>query len=366
MLQRCLEYRGDGAVSGRRHVTHGHINIDSNDDLTTASATKRAAYTRLSFCRYTKTWFSPWRQEMTEAIEYLPSRTDSGPRDVRFSYARPEQRWLNRSLIRIIERLSGQPRLERLYRDWAANPPPGENLFAAAIRLLEIEVDTMAGAWARVPKSGPVLFIANHPFGVIDGLLMGHLATLARPDTKIITHSLLCQFPEAHDYLLPIDFGKTPKAAQTSALTRRRSVEWLQQGHAVAMFPAGSVSTSQNPFHGPARDVAWHPFTTKLALLPGVTTVPVCFHGQNSRLFHVASHFHYALRIALLFRETLRRAGTRMTVSVGEPVTVAELAAIGRREAVVAELRRRTLSLQGVTAAAAEEAFRWPSHISFD
>ena len=303
---------------------------------------------------------------MTEVIEYLASRSGHEPRDIRFTYSRPEQRWLNRSLIRSIERLSGQQRLERLYRDWAASPPPGENLFSAAIRLLEIEVDTMPEAWARVPKSGPVLFIANHPFGVVDGLLMGHLATLVRPDTKIITHSLLCQLPEARDYLLPIDFGKTPKAAQTSALTRRRSVEWLQQGHAVAMFPAGSVSTSQNPFRGPALDVAWHPFAAKLALMPGVTTVPVCFHGQNSRLFHMASHVHYALRIALLFRETLRRGGTCLSVSVGEPVTAAELAAIGPREAVVAELRRRTLSLQGLEPAAAGMAFRWPDHISFD
>lgn len=303
---------------------------------------------------------------MNEAVEYLPSRTDTEPLDIRFSYSRPEQRWLNRSLIRTIERLSGQPRLERLYRDWAANPPPGENLFAAAIRLLEIEVDTIAEAWARVPKRGPVLFIANHPFGVIDGLLMGHLATSVRPDSKIITHSLLCQVPEARDYLLPIDFGKTAKAAQTSALTRRRSIEWLQQGHAVAVFPAGSVSTSQSPLRGPALDVAWHPFTAKLAMLPGVTTIPVCFHGQNSRLFHIASHVHYALRIALLFRETVRRAGTRMSVSVGEPISAVELAAFGPRESVVAELRRRTLSLSGATAPATDEAFRWPSHISFD
>jgi hypothetical protein len=83
-------------------------------------------------------------------------------------------------------------------------------------------------------------------------------------------------------------------------------------------------------------------------------------------MFHLASHVHYALRIALLFRETLRRSGTRMSVSVGEPVSAAELAAFGPREAVVAELRRRTMSLQGATAPSPDEVFRWPSHVRFD
>lgn len=302
---------------------------------------------------------------MFEASNYMPRSHDSEDTGVRFSYSRPEQRWFDRTMIRLIERASGQPHLEELYRSWAANPLPGENIFSAATRLLGIGIDTPAEAWARTPKHGPVLFIANHPFGVIDGLLMGHLATLARPDTKLLTHSLLCQAPEARDFLLPVDFGGTPKAAQTSALTRRRTVEWLLGGHGVAIFPAGSVSTSQSPFKGPALESAWHPFVAKLALLPGVTVIPVCFHGQNSRLFQVASHVHYALRIALLFRETRLRAGTRIVVSVGEPVTAAELANFGPRDNVIRELRRRTLLLQGPGGSDPDEAFRWPAHISF-
>ena len=86
------------------------------------------------------------------------------------------------------------------------------------------DIDTFIddAAWARVPSEGPVLFVANHPFGVIDGLMMGRLATQVRPDTKIMTHSLLCQIPEAREFLLPVDFGGTPEAAQTSAMPRRR------------------------------------------------------------------------------------------------------------------------------------------------
>ncbi|MFO1132215.1 MAG: lysophospholipid acyltransferase family protein [Hyphomicrobiales bacterium] len=303
---------------------------------------------------------------MSETFDYLDIRKAKDHEGVRFSYSRPEQRWFNRSLIRAVERLSGQPHLERLYRTWSANPPEGENIFAAAIRLLAIDVDIDPVAWSRVPRDGPVLFVANHPFGVIDGLLMGDLATRVRPDTRIMTHSLLCQVPEARDYLLPVDFGGTPEAVHTSAMTRRRAVEWLRNGHAVAIFPAGSVSTAQSPFCGPAVDATWHGFAAKLALLPGVTTVPVCFHGENSRLFQIASHIHYALRVALLFRESRRRQGSRISVAFGDAVTAAELALLGGREAVIRELRRRTLSLRGPEAPPPELEFHWPRHITFD
>ena len=303
---------------------------------------------------------------MTETFDYVDLRNRTQRGGVRFSYSRPEQHWLNRNLIRAVERLSGQRRLERLYREWAANPPEGENIFAAAMRLLDITIDIDPSVLARVPSEGPVLFVANHPFGVIDGLMLGHLTTMVRPDTKIMTHSLLCQIPEAREFLLPVDFGGTPEAAQTSAMTRRRSVEWLRGGRAVALFPAGSVSTSTSPWRGPAVDAAWHTFAAKLALLPGVTVVPVCFQGENSRLFQIASHLHHALRVALLFRESRRRAGTRIAVALGESVAAEELAALGSRGAVITDLRRRTLSLRGPDAPPPDLEFRWPSHISFD
>jgi putative hemolysin len=303
---------------------------------------------------------------MTETFDYVELRNRAQRGAVRFSYARPEQRWLNRTIIRAIERLSGQPRLEQLYRDWAMSPPDGENIFAAAMRLLGIDIDIDEAAWACVPAEGPVLFVANHPFGVIDGLLMGHLATRVRPDTRIMTHSLLCQIPEAREYLLPVDFGGTPEAVQTSAMTRRRCVEWLRCGHSVAIFPAGSVSTSPTPLRGPAVDAAWHPFAAKLALLPGVTVVPVCFQGQNSRLFQIASHLHYALRVAMLFWESRRRQGTRISVAIGAPLHAEDLAQLGSRAAVIRAMRHRTLSLRAPDCPPPDLEFRWPRHISFD
>ena len=304
---------------------------------------------------------------MIEAVERLALEDETpAAEDIRFSYSRPEQPWWQRALIRSIEMASGQPHMERIYRAWAASKPEGENIFAAAVRLLGIGLDIDEAAWRKVPSSGPVLFIANHPYGVVDGLLMGHLATRVRPDTKIMTHSLLCQPPEAREYLLPVDFGGTPQAQATSLLTRRRTLDWLAAGHAVAIFPAGGVSTAQKPLTGPALNSAWHPFVAKLARSPGLTIVPVHFHGQNSRLFQLASHVNYALRIALIFRETSRRIGETFRVTVGEPFKLEGLPSQPNREALLGEMRRRTLSLAGPQGPDPELEFRWPSHIKWD
>ena len=302
---------------------------------------------------------------MIEATERLPLDEETGAtEDIRFSYSRPEQPWWQRALIRTVERFSGQPAMERLYRNWSATKPAGENIFAAGVRLLNFTVNTNEDGWAKVPRTGPVLFIANHPFGVADGLLMGDLVTRVRPDTKIMTHSLLCQPPEAREFLLPVDFGGTKEAQATSVLTRRRTMDWLNAGHAVVVFPAGGVATAQKPFKGKALDLPWHPFIGKLARLPGLTIVPVYFHGQNSGLFQLASHLHYLLRVGLVFRETARRIGDCFHVTVGEPISSTQLASAGSREEVLAELRRRTISLGGEDAPPADLVYQWPSYVA--
>lgn len=287
--------------------------------------------------------------------------------EVRFSYSRPEQRWIDRTVIRAIERLSGQVELERLYRGWVESTDGSEDFYAAAVRLLRLRIDTDPAGWARVPREGPVLFVANHPFGVVDGVTIGHLAGTVRPDLRIMTHSLLCQAPEARERLFPVDFGRTPEAQRTTLATRRNSIAWLARGGAIAVFPGGSVSTALEPWRGPALEHPWHVFVGRLAAVPGVTVVPVYFHGANSRLFQLASHLHYALRIALIFRETSRLIGRTLRVSIGEPVRAADLPrGDGDRAALVRELRRRTLSLAGPGAPDPALEFRYPAHIDPD
>ncbi len=243
---------------------------------------------------------------------------------VRFSYSRPEDSWSKRLVIRAIEQLTGQPRLERLYRSWSAEKDhEGDTIFKAGLRLMDIRLDVNKQALLKAPTEGPLLIIANHPFGVVDGLAIMELALRIRPDVKMMVHSLLCQPPEAKDYLLPVDFGGTAQARQTSIATRRRTIDWLQREHCVVIFPAGGVSTSQSPWRGQAVDGTWHEFVAKLTRVQNLKVLPVYFHGENSRLFQILSHVHYSLRVALLFRESAKRIGSSIKATVGSVIDTA-------------------------------------------
>lgn len=291
---------------------------------------------------------------------------DLAPPPVKFTYSHPDQSLFRRSLIRAVEIISGQPRLQRLYTDWASfGKRPGESVFDAALRLLEVRPEcTGEENLKALPRTGGLLIVANHPFGIVDGLSLGHIGMRLRGNVRILTNSLLCRVPEVDPHLLPVDFSGTPEARRLTGETRRRAAELLSEGKTVAIFPGGSVATANRPFSGTAVDTPWHPFVGRLATLPGVTTLPLHFGGQNSRLFQIASHASYPLRIALIFSETRRRMGMPVKIRFGAPIPADELRKLDRA-AVADELRRRTMLLDPKTAQDPDEVFRWPSHVTW-
>jgi putative hemolysin len=262
-----------------------------------------------------------------------------------FSYSTPEHSPLRRALIRTVETIGGQRRLARLYESRLARRLNGESFYDTAIRLMALDVQFNEEALARIPANGPVIILANHPFGILDGIVLTWLALKMRLDIKVLAHSVLLRVPETHEHLLPVDFSGTDLAVQTNLETRSRSVDWLKQGHAVGLFPGGGVATSETWAGKRALDLPWAPFTAKLIRSSGATVVPLHFSGQNSRLFQIASHLSLTLRTSLLMHETARRIGTRLDVAIGEPIPPEELAAFSDRSLLLNELRRRTTAL---------------------
>ena len=293
-------------------------------------------------------------------LEPSAAEAEEGPV---FTYSSSQQPWLRRTLIRTVERLSGRARFERIYRDWQQKPRDlGETVFTSAIRALGVRADVSAQDLARIPATGPLLVVANHPYGIVDGLLIGHLISTRRPDVKLICHALLCQPVEARDVLLPIDFGTGPEARRISAETRRRSVEWLDAGHVLIIFPAGGVSTAPTPTRAVAADLEWHPFIARLARRTGVKTLAMYVHGQNSRLFQLVSHLSYPLRVALIFHETKRVLRRPVKVAIAEPVGMSEAA---DKSDLVATLRERTYAMAPAGGPTSADVFVFPSRIRF-
>jgi len=261
-----------------------------------------------------------------------------------FSYATEDDPRLKRLLIRAVEKMTGQPYLKRLYDEHRTEPVPGESFWAAAIRKLELKVVCNEDALRRLPESGPLVVVANHPFGVLDGLIISYLTSKVRDDFLVLTNSVLYQADEIRAYLLPIDFAETKEAISTNLKSRARAKEHLMKGGCLVIFPAGGASTAPKPWSRRAVDAEWKSFTARLIVAAKAPVVPVYFGGQNSRLFQIASHLSMTLRLSLFFKEVYDKIGGEIHVRVGELIPYKDLEALDRTK-LMEHLRKATYAL---------------------
>ena len=252
--------------------------------------------------------------------------------DVNFTYADPADPLFKRKLIGLVERVSGQRALKRLYLDNRRRPTPGESFFAACVRQLALDVRYDAAAFAAIPCTGAMVFVSNHPYGVLDGIVLSHLVARVRGDFLVLTNAVLLRAPEIGAHVLPVDFAATPAAQAINIASRARARAHLAQGGALVVFPAGGVSTTPDRLgREPAIDAPWGPLAAQMIQRARATVVPVRFAGQNSRLFQLASHLSQTLRLSLIFHEVRRRIGTRVDVGIGAPIPFADLKGLDRQ-----------------------------------
>jgi putative hemolysin len=266
--------------------------------------------------------------------------------DYLFSYATKSDPPVKRGLIRLVERATGQPKLKRLYFENQRYPRPSESFWQAAVRTLALEVRFDAAALTRMPKTGPVVVVANHPYGLLDGIVISWLVEKVRSDFVVLTHSALMRAPEVREFVLPIDFSATDEARKINLASRASARAQLERNGVVVVFPAGAVSTAPDRLgRKPAVDARWQPFVSQLIQRSKATVVPIWFGGQNSRLFQIASHVSQTLRLSLIFHEVKVRIGAVLQVEIGAPIPVEALGAIKDRQALADELRARTYAL---------------------
>ena len=237
-----------------------------------------------------------------------------------FSYASEAHSLPRQLAIRAVELISGQPYLKRLYRAYQAENLPHTHFWQEVIRRLDLTVELSGADIADMPKSGPLVVVANHPYGVLDGIVICWLVSQIRPDFKILINSVLCRAPEMAAHVLPVDFDETPEALQTNLTSRKQAKEHLDAGGALIVFPSGAISTTPRFFARQAEEIAWAPLVGQLLRKTKAQVMPIYFEGQNSLLFQMASHVSYAMRAALIFHEVRRRVGSRFRGVIGAPL----------------------------------------------
>lgn len=235
------------------------------------------------------------------------------------SYASSAQTRAGRGVIRSIENLTGRPKLIRMAAGYEDEVRAGRDFWQVMVERYGLSLDILSGSLSNLPATGPLVVISNHPFGILDGLMLGHILSLTRGDFRILANSVFRKAEDLNRVILPISFDETREAQQTNIETRRTALEYLARGGCIGIFPGGTVSTALKPFGRPM-DPGWRRFTAKLITRSRATVVPVYFDGHNSRLFQVASHLHSTLRLALLISEFKVKVGARVPVVIGQPI----------------------------------------------
>ncbi|MGR3496566.1 lysophospholipid acyltransferase family protein [Citreimonas sp.] len=276
-----------------------------------------------------------------------PGRPGSAPYDKRkLSYATTFTNPWKATTIRAIEWLTGKLSLLRMVRRFERmGPAEGQDFWRQALRIMDIRLDTPQSQIARIPKTGPVVVVANHPHGLVDGMVLADLIGRVRTDYRILTRSLLTGVKEVETFMIPVPFPHEPDAREQGLAMRARAMAHLQAGGVVVLFPSGVVAHSADWF-GPAVEAPWNPFTAKMIQRSGATVVPVFFPGQNSRAYQIANKLSPTLRQGLLIHEVVHACGKPQSPVVGMPIAPETVRAFaGGQRDFVAWLRNTTLAL---------------------
>ncbi|SEC35674.1 lysophospholipid acyltransferase family protein [Rhodobacter sp. 24-YEA-8] len=264
----------------------------------------------------------------------------------RLSYAGTFRNPFKANTIRTIEWFTAKIRLLSLIRSFEKSGAPfGAPFWPKAIRHMGIRIDTPPEEIARIPKTGPVVVVANHPSGLVDGMIMAEMITRVRPDFKILTRSLLTGIPEVEEFMIPVPFPHEDNAREEGLKMRNETLAQLKKGGVIILFPAGKVAMSETWF-GPAIEAEWNVFTHKIVKSTGATILPIYFPGQNSRSFLIANKLSDTLRQGLLLREIKRALFKPQRPHIGEPIPADELKKWeGNPRGFLAWLRAHTLAL---------------------
>ncbi len=209
---------------------------------------------------------------------------------------------------------------------------------------MHVDLQLQPADLERIPAKGPLVAVANHPFGVLDGAALGVLLSRVRPDVRVMTNALLEGIPELREHCFFVDPFHSESSVERNLKALKQAIDWLRRGGALAVFPAGEVS-QLNVGRAQVADPAWNTIAARLIRKTGASALPVFFCGRNSVTFQLLGLIHPRLRTLVLMQEFLQQRGKKLEVRVGTSIPPELIAGIEDDREATEYLRLRTYLL---------------------
>ena len=243
----------------------------------------------------------------------------------KLSYANTFTNPIQRNIIKSLEFLTGKLYLLRKVRQFEKmGIPVGQPFWKQALDLLGINLLTKQSEISKIPKEGSLVITANHPHGLVDGMVLAELIGKVRTDYKILTRSLLTGVKQIDQFMIPVPFDHEENALKKSLEMRKKAMDHLEKGGVIVVFPSGKVASSETMF-GNVVEGEWNPFTAKLIQKSGANVLPIFFPGANSRIYQIANQISATLRQGLLIYEVVHAMNKPQKPLVGDLIKQNEL-----------------------------------------
>lgn len=243
----------------------------------------------------------------------------------------------------VIGKATGLSTMDRIYRNLPAATSSMEFL-DIVLDLFGITYAANPGGLLNIPKEGPAVIVANHPFGGLEGVILAHCLLQHRSDVKFMANYMLRRVPEIRDLFIGVDpfGGETSVAANMRPM--RESLRWLKSGGLLVVFPAGEVS-HLHLSRGQVTDPAWRPVIAGLIRATGSSVIPLHFQGTNSLAFRLLGLVHPRVRTAMLAREFMNKENRRVEFTIGKTISPKRLQVFEDNAELIRYLRLQTYSL---------------------
>lgn len=246
---------------------------------------------------------------------------------------------------RLLSRLFRLDRFSSLYKRVMIEDQQA-NILDRILGVLDIAFDASQANIERIPRHGSVLVVANHPFGGIEGLILGSLLRSVRSDSKVMANHLLgiLNIREFSDHFIYVDPFGGRESIKTNVRPVRESIQWLKQGGMLGLFPAGEVSH----FHMKQREITdpqWSENVARIIRKSGAPVLPVFFCGCNSLAFQMLGVLHPKLRTIMLPREMLNKRRHKVQLTVGKVIPLQRLLKLKDDRSMMEYLRVKTYML---------------------